>query len=37
VLVVTRTESTSFSSMQELVRRLAPTKARILGAVLNKF
>jgi protein-tyrosine kinase len=37
VLIVTRTESTSFSSMKELVRRLAPTQARILGAVLNKF
>jgi protein-tyrosine kinase len=36
-LVITRTESTSFSSMKELVRRLAPTQARILGAVLNKF
>jgi protein-tyrosine kinase len=37
VLLVTRTESTSFSSMKELVRRLGPTQARILGAVLNKF
>jgi protein-tyrosine kinase len=37
VLVVTRTETTSFSSMKELVRRLVPTQARILGAVLNKF
>jgi capsular exopolysaccharide synthesis family protein len=37
VLLVTRTESTSFSSMQALVRRLGPTQARIIGAVLNKF
>jgi protein-tyrosine kinase len=37
VLVVSRTESTSFTSMKELLRRLAPTQARILGAVLNKF
>jgi receptor protein-tyrosine kinase len=37
VLVVSRTESTSFSGMKELLRRLAPTQARILGAVLNKF
>ncbi|HEY1726737.1 MAG TPA: polysaccharide biosynthesis tyrosine autokinase [Steroidobacteraceae bacterium] len=37
VLVVTRTESTSFSSMKDLARRLGPTQARIMGAVLNKF
>jgi receptor protein-tyrosine kinase len=37
VLVVIRSESTLFSGMKELVRRLAPTQARILGAVLNKF
>ena len=37
VLVVSRTESTSFSGMKDLLRRLAPTQARILGAVLNKF
>jgi protein-tyrosine kinase len=37
VLVVSRTETTSFTSMKELLRRLAPTQARILGAVLNKF
>jgi receptor protein-tyrosine kinase len=37
VLVVTRIETTSFSSMKDLVRRLVPTQARILGAVLNKF
>ncbi len=37
VLVVSRTQSTSFSGMKDLLRRLAPTQARILGAVLNRF
>jgi receptor protein-tyrosine kinase len=37
VLVVSRTESTSFVGMKELMRRLAPTQARVLGAVLNRF
>jgi protein-tyrosine kinase len=37
VLIVSRTESTSFGGMKELLRRRAPTQARILGAVLNKF
>jgi protein-tyrosine kinase len=37
VLVVSRTEATSFSSMRELLRRLAPTQAKVLGAVMNKF
>lgn len=37
VLVVGRTESTSFGGMKDLLRRLAPTQARILGAVINKY
>ncbi len=37
VLVVNRTDATPFNGMKELLRRLAPTQARILGAVLNKF
>jgi protein-tyrosine kinase len=37
VLLVSRTESTSFSGIKDLLRRLAPTQARILGAVVNRF
>jgi protein-tyrosine kinase len=37
VLVVSRTKSTSFSAMGEMLRRVAPTQARILGAVINDF
>jgi len=37
VLVVSRTESTSFSSMKEMLRRLAVTDSKILGAVISKF
>jgi protein-tyrosine kinase len=37
VLVVSRTKATSFSGIKELLRRLAPTQARILGAVINEF
>jgi protein-tyrosine kinase len=37
VLVVSRIKSTSFSAMGELLRRVAPTQARILGAVINDF
>jgi protein-tyrosine kinase len=37
VLLVSRTESTSYSGMKDLLRRLAPTQARILGAVVNRF
>jgi receptor protein-tyrosine kinase len=36
VLVVNRTDA-AFTDMKELLRRLAPTQARILGSVLNKF
>jgi protein-tyrosine kinase len=37
VLVVSRTEATSFSSMKEMLRRLAVTDSKILGAVISKF
>ena len=37
VLVVNRAQSSSFKEMKDLLRRLAPTQARILGSVLNKF
>jgi receptor protein-tyrosine kinase len=37
VLVVSRTEATSFREMKSLLRRLAPTQTRILGAVANSF
>jgi receptor protein-tyrosine kinase len=37
VLIVGRTDSTSFSGMKDLLRRLAPSQARILGSVINKF
>jgi protein-tyrosine kinase len=37
VLLVSRTESTSYSGIKDLLRRLAPTQARILGAVVNRF
>jgi receptor protein-tyrosine kinase len=37
VLMVTRTEATSFQSMKDTLRRLAVTESKILGAVINKF
>jgi protein-tyrosine kinase len=37
VLVVSRTEATSFSSMKDMLRRLAVTDSKILGAVISKF
>jgi receptor protein-tyrosine kinase len=37
VLVVNRAETTTHKDMQDLLRRLASTQARTLGAVLNRF
>jgi protein-tyrosine kinase len=37
VLVVSRTEATSFPGIKDMLRRLAVTDASILGAVINKF
>lgn len=37
VLVLSRTEHTPFKSMRELMRRLAMTQSRVLGAVVNHF
>jgi protein-tyrosine kinase len=37
VLMVTRTEATSFQAMKDTLRRLAVTESKILGAVINKF
>jgi|SRR6202034_4263735 len=37
VLVVSRSEATSFSSMKDMLRRLAVTESKILGAVISKF
>jgi capsular exopolysaccharide synthesis family protein len=37
VLLVTRTESTSFHSMKDMLRRLAVTESKILGAVISTF
>jgi protein-tyrosine kinase len=37
VLVVSRTEVTSFPGTKDMLRRLAVTDATILGAVINKF
>jgi len=37
VLMVTRTEATSFPAMKDTLRRLAVTESKILGAVINKF
>ncbi len=36
-LIVTRAEHTLFKDMRELVRRLASTRALILGATINRF
>ncbi len=36
-LIVTRGEHTSYQDMRELVRRLASTRAQILGSVINYF
>jgi receptor protein-tyrosine kinase len=37
VLVVSRAEATSMASMKDMLRRLAVTESKILGAVLNRF
>jgi len=37
VLMVTRTEATSFQAMKDTLRRLAVTESKVLGAVINKF
>ncbi len=37
VLVVSRSEATSFHSMKDMLRRLAVTEAKILGAVISRF
>jgi protein-tyrosine kinase len=36
-LVVARARTTSFASLTELVRQLAATSARVVGAVINRF
>jgi protein-tyrosine kinase len=37
VLVVSRAERTTFKSMKDMLRRLAVTESKILGAVINRF
>ncbi|MEP6883759.1 MAG: CpsD/CapB family tyrosine-protein kinase [Gammaproteobacteria bacterium] len=37
VLVLSRAQHTSFKSMRDMLRRLATTQSKILGAVLNHF
>ncbi|HEY3731730.1 MAG TPA: CpsD/CapB family tyrosine-protein kinase [Steroidobacteraceae bacterium] len=37
VVTVMRTETTSFKNMKDMMRRLAVTEAKILGAVISKF
>jgi protein-tyrosine kinase len=37
VVVVARTEATSFHSMKDMLRRLAVTESKILGAVISTF
>jgi Mrp family chromosome partitioning ATPase len=37
VLLLSRSNSTSFKEMRELLRRLASTKSEVLGAVINDF
>jgi protein-tyrosine kinase len=37
VLVLSRTESTSFRAMKDMLRRLAITESRIVGAIISKF
>jgi receptor protein-tyrosine kinase len=37
VVMVSRTQATSFSAMKDTLRRLAVTESKILGAVINKF
>jgi len=37
VLLVNRSVATSFKDMKEMLRRLAPTRSQILGAVINHF
>jgi capsular exopolysaccharide synthesis family protein len=37
VLVVSRTEATSYRDMKSMLRRLGPTQTQVLGAVANSF
>lgn len=37
VLALSRTESTSLQSMKEMLRRLAATQSKIVGAVISRF
>jgi protein-tyrosine kinase len=37
VVVVSRTEATSFASIKDMLRRLMVTDSKILGAVINRF
>jgi receptor protein-tyrosine kinase len=37
VLILSRAQRTSYKDIQEMLRRLAPTQSKILGAVLNHF
>lgn len=37
VVVLGRGHSTAYSSMKDMLRRLAPTQARILGSIINTF
>lgn len=37
VLVVSRAEATSFGGMKDMLRRLAVTESKVLGAVINRF
>ena len=37
VLVLSRAQRTSYKDIREMLRRLAPTQSKILGAVLNHF
>jgi protein-tyrosine kinase len=37
VLAISRSEATSLQSMKDMLRRLAVTEAKILGAVISKF
>src|SRR5262249_12144781 len=37
VLVLSRGQSTSYDGIKDMLRRLAPTQAKILGSVINTF
>lgn len=37
VLVLCRGQSTDYAGLKEMLRRLGPTQARILGSVINRF